>query len=250
MNVAEKTLQLKQDFDEVYEAGWEKYRSNHWDIVQANGERTNYSQNAHTGFFNGNYYDFLNFYPKHDICPVGDASHLFYTWRKDNHSGSLSKRLKECGVVLDTSQATTLRYAFAYSYISEIPTIDFTGITLFDNNTGVFMDTYGFVKIIEKIIVKEDLTYASWFRNCAGLKSITVEGVIGNQFDISSASILEVDSAKSIITHLKNYKGTEYELTYSVLFHANVWALLDAEGNASPNGNTWAEYVADLGWGA
>lgn len=47
MNIAEKTLQLKQDFDDVYEAGKELGKKSQydefWDAYQNNGERKNYN---------------------------------------------------------------------------------------------------------------------------------------------------------------------------------------------------------------
>jgi hypothetical protein len=42
MNIAEKTLQLKQDFDDVYEAGKKAELDRFWDIYQQNGNRQRY----------------------------------------------------------------------------------------------------------------------------------------------------------------------------------------------------------------
>jgi hypothetical protein len=42
MNIAEKTLQLKQDFDDVYEAGKKAELDRFWDAYQENGNKTDY----------------------------------------------------------------------------------------------------------------------------------------------------------------------------------------------------------------
>lgn len=244
MSVAEKLQTIAENEQKVYDAGKKSEHDEFWDCYQNKGKRTTYYR-----AFYGQGFCSKNFYPKYDICPVGDTTQIFYAWETINTGTkfSLKERLEECGVVLDTSKATSLSSAFAYNkIITEIPTIDVTGLTT--SSTVVFGHSSDTLKTIEKIITKDSVTYVWWFTTLPRLANITIEGVIGRTFDISSSSVLTADSAKSIITHLKNYKGTENELTYSVLFHANVWAKLDAEGNASPNGNTWAEYVDDLGW--
>ena len=42
MNISEKILQLKQDFDDVYEAGKKDQYNEFWDSYQQNGNRVDY----------------------------------------------------------------------------------------------------------------------------------------------------------------------------------------------------------------
>lgn len=72
--------------------------------------------------------------------------------------------------------------------------------------------------------------------------------VIAASIDFARSNLLTVESAKNILKTLKDFSGTDKEYTCAVTFHADTWALLDAEGDTSPIGTTWAEYVAQKGW--
>lgn len=212
-----------------------------WDRLQKDGSTDYKNVNGH---FNGGIFSFRNFYPKYDIRPVGDARYLFYGWsdHKD-HAGDFKRRLDECGVVLDTSGATDLSSAFAYSSVDNLPTIDFTGLTA--ASTHVFNYADGIITI-EKIIVKESVTFSNWFTNAFLLTNVTFEGVIGPDINFNH-SPLSIASMKSVISCLKNYAGTDKQDTCTVKFHEDCWAALEADSTA-PDGGTWREYVTSLGW--
>lgn len=166
------------------------------------------------GVFHGMFWGFDNFYPTCDIKPVGNATYLFYNWNTEHggKSGSLKQRLEECGVVLDTSKATCLKHAFAYSAgITELPAIDFTGIT--QSTTTVFAHCYSGLKTIEKIIVNENTVFSSWFTN-TNIANVRFEGVIANDLSFSYSTRLTADSMKSIISCLSD-TSTEKTLTLS-----------------------------------
>ena len=228
-----------------YEAGKKAEHDTFWNRLQKDGSQTNYG--TPTGFFNGEYYGFDNFYPEHDIRPVGATTHLFYGWNdtKRDHTGDFSKRLEDCGIVFDTSKSTDLSHAFNYNRIDNLPTIDCTGLT--KESINVFSNSYGNRKTIQKIKTKESVTYKNWFYNATGITNIAFEGVIGKDIDFSYSSNLSIESMKSIISCLKNYAGTDYELTYTVAFDEACWTRLE-EDSTAPDGTTWAEYVASLGW--
>ncbi len=116
-------------------------------------------------------------------------------------------------------------------------------VTIEGNGQGAFYTCS--MRIIRKLIVTENTSYSNMFY-ATPIEEITIEGVIGRTFECAS-SVLSVASAKSIISHLKNYMGTDNEYTYSVKLNAGVWAALETNGTA-PNGMTWAEYVSSLGW--
>lgn len=86
------------------------------------------------------------------------------------------------------------------------------------------------------------------FQSCSDLANLTVECEIKKSFNLSSCSKLTKDSAKSVLIHLADYKGTANEGKYQITFHSNVWDLLYAEGETSPDGTTWAVYVDNKGW--
>lgn len=245
MSIADKLTQIAENEQKVYEAGKRAEWDNFWDRFQANRENMKHAMN---GVFNGNYWGFDNFYPKYDIKPTGDTGQfLFYAWEREDSEGSLKQRLDECGVVLDTSKATSLSQAFGYSKITEIPTIDCTGLV--GDSGYVFANCYQKVKNIEKLIVKEDTTFNSWFANTS-LTEIRFEGTIGRSLNVSFGTygvVLTVESMKSIISCLKNYLGTDSEFDYKLSFADVSWTALEADSTA-PNGGTWREYVHSLGW--
>lgn len=184
------------------EVGKQAERDAFWSRYLQNGGRaTNFSYQL--GLFYGESFGFSNFYPTCDIKPIGDASYLFYAWEnkyKDS-AGSLSERLKECGVVLDTSGATKLTLAFAYTHITELPTIDCTGLG--SGSTGLFSHSYSRLKTIEKLIVNENVTFASWFSN-SNVQNLTFEGVIGQNLNLGPCTSLTGDSIRSTIECLSD----------------------------------------------
>lgn len=89
---------------------------------------------------------------------------------------------------------------------------------------------------------------AQAFQSCSDLANLTVECEIKESFNLSTCSKLTKDSAKSVLIHLADYKGTAKEGKNQITFHSNVWDLLNAEGETSPDGTTWAVYVDNKGW--
>lgn len=208
MSIAEKLTKVAENVPKVYEAGKKDEHTKFWDAYQdaENGvpKRTSYS----SGFRGDMGWTKDNFYPKYDIKPVGNATQLFYAWEdEDKHTMDLSARLKECGVVLDTSQATSLQSAFAYVRFASIPPIDVTGLT--SNSSLVFGDNHDRLKTIEKIIIAETTPISStWFRNAKGLTNLTIEGTIGqNGFSVKDCTKLTTASLLSILTALSKDKS-------------------------------------------
>ena len=201
MNIAEKLVTIAENQEKVFEAGKQSEHDKFWDVFQINGTRTAY-QSALTG----SGFSFDNFYPKYDIVLVGNNSQVFYNWRTARTNppfGSLKQRLEECGVKLDTSQATTLTSAFAYSTFTELPTIDLTGLT--GSPTTLFAYNYEKFETIEKIIVNETTPLATnMFASCNGLKNVIFEGVIGGSLDFQWSKVLSKESIENIIDCLSD----------------------------------------------
>jgi hypothetical protein len=185
------------------------------------------------GVFHGVFWGFDNFYPTQDIIVEGAASYLFYNW-DTAHGGykySLKKRLEECGVRLDISKAANLQLAFAYCVsITEIPTIDCTGLTT--TSSGLFRECYTGLESIEKIIVKETQEFPSWF-TYTSLKEVRFEGVIGEDIKFDYGNRLSRESIINIVEHLSETAlGKTLTLTEGAVNNA----FTDAE---------WAALIAD-----
>lgn len=195
MDISEKTLQLKQDFDDVYEAGKNKEWNEFWDSFQENGNRLDYRYAFYL-------WKRRNLKPKYDIIPT-NCSYMFanaFTLDSENDR-SFKKALEDSGVVLDTSQSNNFQYMFWYSWITEIPTIDTRSASKLDYT--FYYATY--LRTIEKLILKDDGSQSClWaFEGCSRLTDIIVEGKIGQNFAINNSPLTKA-SIESIVNALSS----------------------------------------------
>lgn len=153
-----------------------------------------------------------------EICKRFDFSECF-------DLSSLFNNAKVKNVTVNASKAQTLSQIFA------------------GNDSGVIENI--------TLTVSEACTqyYQAFYYQSKLTKVRFTDGsVIAESIDFARSNLLTVESAKSILKALKDFTGTGNEYTKSVTFHADTWALLDAEGTNSPTGTTWAEYVANKCW--
>ena len=251
MSISEKREQvsanntaIKENVQKVYEAGKKAEHDAFWDVYQDHGNRTLYRH-----AFSDKSFNFYNFYPKYDIAPTASAENMFYNWPNDddNVRFSLAERLEECGVTLDISKVTSGNNIFAWTRsIDDFPTLDFTGMTSGSTLTNTFNSAAA--TTIRKIIVKEDLSYNGFFNTCTNLTNVTFEGVIGGSgLSFNSSKSLSIASMKSVISCLKDLRGTTGEGSHTIKFDSTCWARLE-EDSAAPDGGTWSDYVTSLGW--
>lgn len=233
MSIAEKFEVIA---DAVYEKGKKDEHDKFWDAFQNNGNRTYYVN----GFAGNLGWTKDNFYPKYDIKPVGNANQLLYAWEvADKHTMDLSARLKECGVVLDTSQATSLQYAFAYVKFASIPPIDLTGLT---SNSSLLFGDSSTINTIEKLIIAETTPInANWFRSGTGLTNLTIEGTIGqSNFSVKDNKKLTKASILSILKAL-SLNITE---TTTITFSTKHQAAIETDEDCKP----YWQAAKDAGW--
>lgn len=199
-------------YTDGYEAGRKFEHDRFWDVFQQYGNRTNYAwQNtASSGHLHYLYWSMDNFYPKYDIKPT-EMYGMFYYWAVGYHPNvtdwDLAKRLKDCGVVLDTSALTALTGIFDRTSFSHLPFVDFTNATAC-GTTGPFEYCEQLVTI-DGIRMAETTPINRYFVRCGELVNVTFEGVIGqNGLNVSWSTKLSHDSLMSIINCLKDYSGT------------------------------------------
>lgn len=239
MDIAERTLQLKEDLGKVHNAGKKSERNRFWDAFQKNGTKINYDY-----AFYGKSWNADTFYPTHDIIPT-KSNYMF------SDIGSpyvnLASRLKDCGVVLDFSQITTSNREFYLAKMLDIPILDFSNCTKMTNT----FDYCNFKSIKLKIPETGDTVFSGTFDRCSDLKTFEiVSGVIGKSISFSS-SPLAASSIKNIAEHLKDYSATTSEHTYTLTFKSSAFAAVEAEGaTAEYNGEacTWAELIDNKKW--
>lgn len=124
-----------------------------------------------------------------------------------------------------------------------------TKVPIYANNNSLYQcfNMASSLKTIRLLSVYETTTFDVAFTQCTNLENITFEGTIGKSLDMQYSSNLTLESAKNVLTHLKDFSGgAEYSCT--IYLSGATWALLDAVGATSPNGNTWREYVDDKKW--
>lgn len=215
MTTSEMLIRAKADFDEVYNAAYEKgkaevggadsYYDTFWDVFQKNGERTDYA----TAFSNG-YFNSKNFQPKYDIKPTA-VQNMFNNFPDEV---DLRDILNECGIVLDFLNATG-NYVFNRSKFTALPVINCpSGIyQWFSNCTSLHT--------IEKLILNRDInaTYLSGFGGCSALQNIIIEGEIGDSINFKHSPLLTIDSVNSIINALVKYEG---DTPPTLTFHSTV----------------------------
>lgn len=235
MSIADKLTTIAENEQKVYEAGKTAEWNDFWDRYQKNGTRISYE----SAFVDLGWTD-DTFKPKYDIKVVGEYSGT-QMFRK-SYITDLRQRLIDCGVVLDLSEMSPFNQIFQNSKITHLPKIDMSGAT-----KGTYTFYTSALKYIEELVVHENFVFDSTtFGEASRLTDITITGVIGTTLHMGVCP-LTVESAKSVINALKNYAGTDYELTYTLTLKNTVWDALD-EAEAPPTGETWKLYVNSLGW--
>lgn len=210
-----------------------------WDSYQQNGNRTNYDF-----AYSGEGWNDVTFNPRYDITP-----NSFYYGFKNSKITDLRGIFAKNNVVLDTSKVLDIRGLFDSSTITHIGVVSTAG-THRSWGYQLFANCRNLIDI-EEIFCSEalnDTSYKTWFSNCNSLVSVKFSGVIKGDISFSASPLLNAGSAKSALMALANFSGTENEFAYSITFHSNVWDLLDAEGETSPDGTTWKAYTDNKGW--
>lgn len=238
MSIAEKLTTIAENEQKVYEAGRKAELDLLWDTIQIKGNRTDYSY-----YFMD--WDGSVFYPKYDFNLAATTIHgsganigVFRNFNKGYTKFDLSERLEECGVVINTSECTTLQYLFMGANVSRIPTIDLSKVA---NSYMAFYDTRA--TAIDGLIFSETtIPNNNTFLYSGNLTTITkIEGVIAKSISFSY-NPLDVPTMNRIIAHLKDYSSIGG--TYTLTFKQDRETMLTDEEKAVATNKGWT-----LVWG-
>ena len=225
--------------NEVYEAGEKSEYDAFWNSYQNNGGKMIWGGYAFAyGFWNDS-----NFFPKYDIITGGGASIAYFYGCKVTN---LRERIDGRGLKLVIFEGNWLSQFFRDAVTTEVPEMDTSKSKYF---TEMFRNCPNLVTI-PKINVSLATNVNDMFFDDIALQNITFEGEIPLSLSFAQ-SPLTVASLKSVITHLKDYSGTDKEYTYTITFKATAFAELEAEGTtAEYNGTacTWTECIDNLKW--
>lgn len=197
--------------NEVYEAGKLAEQREFWEKFQQGGKRTEYRHAFQSNTFTDDFYN-----PIYPITIGSSDANVFYK-----------------------TELTDTKVKVFY------PNRSSTSIYGIQAPANCFSESK--LVTIRELEISEAINCSGGFAHMAYLENIKIGGTIGRAFAIAE-SPLTAESLKSIITHLKDYSGTDREYTYTVTFKTSAFEALEAEGSTSPNGNTWAEYIDDLKW--
>ena len=193
MSIADKILVIAENEKKVYESGKKSQYDKFWDTYQQNGKLTNYS-----GAFEGRGWTKETFKPKYDIRPI-NAYHMF------NYGGNqcnidMVELSKELGIVFDFSKTTSFYQCFCGNFFKRLGVIDTTSA---DSLNGMFVEFAG--NTIDKLIIRSDgsTTCGNSFQTAAALRNITIEGVIGKDWNMQWCP-LSKDSITSVINALSS----------------------------------------------
>lgn len=228
MDIAEKVLRQKKDFDDVYEAGKKAEYDAFWDRVQDYGNRTNYDY-----AFAGIGWIEEIFKPKHDIVPL-TANGMFQTNRMLN--GDMDELIKKQGIIFDTSKCTSFtNFANSAVGITKFPPLDFTSVTTEMGNTNTFSYCSNLVEF--EITINATTPFSNGtFNRCVALQKLIINGTIGQKnFNVQWSPLLSADSLKSIINALST-TTTGLTITlpktaqanYEAVYGSGSWSTLTA----------------------
>lgn len=259
MDIAEKTLLLKKDFDDVYNKaldvgrqegyefgynygkseghsegytdGYSQSESDFWDVVQKSGKRTNVE-------YMFAQWDSEYIRPKYKV--VANSSDR--TIAMFRHCRKLKKIEKE---YFDLSAYTPVTTASSgdsnyhtFYYCDKLEEIEDIGI-----QGGGYYYTYNNCLKLHTIEVMRCVIkgqYTAVFTSCKALKNITIEGEIGTSFDIHY-SPLSTASIVSVIEHLSDTSGATLTLNTNAV-NSMVFPYTSPYTNITYN--SWDELIA------
>lgn len=158
-----------------------------------------------------------------------------------------SSAFEGCTVLAEVSLPNSLKSisTFAFRYCDSI-----TDIIIPYGVTNIGFGAFQGCDLLESLYIPATVTSLpkAITTNCGLLTNLTIECEIKTTLELQTNSKLTVESAKTALIRLTNYKGTPQEGYYTIYLHSDTWALLDLEGETSPDGTTWAVYVDNKGW--
>jgi hypothetical protein len=231
--------------DAVYEKGLNDGNKSQydefWDGVQNFGSRTNYM----SGFMAWGM-EYIR--PKYKIVFKQNTTYpQYYIFRACNKLKKIEKEYFDfTQFVPSHSASSTSCWYYTFGQCSNMEYFEDLGCQA----GGYFRTWYMNQKLhtIEVMRCAENSQYDGPIRGCTSLRNLTIEGKIGTSFSASD-SPLSVESVKSIMTALVNYKDTENEGKYTLTLNDECKTVMAQQGQLTEFGNkTYDAYIADIGW--
>lgn len=206
MSISEKLATIAENQQKVYDAGYNKGKSEgggdnwydtFWDAYQNNGSRQDYMQ-----AFRGPGWRGTTFKPKHNMTVTSGNYFLYASGIASDPIDLIA--LEEKGLMIDFSKcASGLEAAFSQSFsLKTVGTVDLS------NFKGILNSPFSTSKNLQRIKllkVNEGITaYKTAFSNCSSLTDIEFDGVIAASIDFASSPL----NKRSIISIVEHLSGT------------------------------------------
>lgn len=197
--ITENNQLIKAKTQEVYEAGKKAERKAWWDAFQQYGNRRSYNR----AFYE---WPIEAFDPPYDIVMEGASNDAFAKMKSiEDKPFSITEKLQQNGVALDTSKATDVGGMFLYYQGYSIPYLDFSSAT---SCSSLFFYASKVVTI-EGIKVNKNLNLNGVFQGCSALEHIRFEGEIGNNISFADSPNLSGASMLDAAAHLVDFSTTD-----------------------------------------
>ncbi len=213
MSIAEKLQTIAENEQKVYEAGYEKGKSESGDTETAynsgyvDGKKTEYDEfwdsyqdyGRRTGYgsaFWGKGWNDTTFKPKYNLYPTSLNQAFRETYITD-----FVAIFEHQKVIMDTSNCTSFAYAFGvHAHVTHLGTINTTSANDINN---MCINANG-LHTIDDLILKKDGTQSigSAFSGTTSLRNLKITGCIGKDFNIKNSAYLTLESITSIINAL------------------------------------------------
>lgn len=235
MSIAEKLQTIAENEQKVFDAGKETGKkaqnNNFWDFY------LRYRNSNCNELFAGAGWNKNSLKPTKDIRPTS-ATNMFRDANAYEGFASgaydLAEHFERLGVALDFSKCTQFAGCFNYACFTRIGVVDCSSAS---GNALGSMFAYAKIRVVDKLILNENISYASTFANSSSFQHMIVEGVIGkNGFNMQWAVNLDHESLMSIINALKDYSADTSSTVWRVTIGAeNRAKLTDAEIQIAEN---------------
>ena len=234
MSIKEQCLQLKQDFDEVYEAGKKAEYDEFWDTFQNYGNRNTYSY-----AFAGAGWTLKNFKPKYDINVITSSTAMFYSaFTLEDEPVNLVEELEKLGKTLTIDVYGVISDLFYNAKISHIGDCEVSDINTATGLTNWFRSPY--IEEIGLVTLNTggNIPFTNTFSGASALRKITFAGVIGQNLTMSACANLDYDSLQNIIGCLMDLSGTT--TTRTLTLRADAKARLSESDIATITQKGWS----------
>lgn len=233
MSITQNVKRAKADYDMVYAEGKKSEYDAFWDIFQNYGVKTT---DGYQYAFMYTHWNDENFRPKYDL----NGGNFYYAFMQTGIK-DIPACLERQGVVLDTSEASSITAMFSNSRCEVIPSIDTRNVSKLIN---IYYACW-YCHTIGTIILRDDGSqeFSNCFYGADDIINISIQGTIGqNGFDIHWAKNLSKASILSILSALST---TTNGLTVTLSLTAVNKAFEDHEGDNNGVASVeWAELRA------